>query len=180
MHQAYAHSTAFSGVSKGDCSLLARPPPSCSSRSHETRVGPLLCMQPVCSAVLQCSPIRIDVRGAAKRQLRGFPHRRRNFSPTNDIHTTAFTATTASSTGRRHSADLSSRDRRPDARSVNLPPLLRPPQLRSDARRRYRTLHSPRRRHDDHTRPRRPGKGDLDIEETAQSICSSTRTSRHR
>jgi len=137
-------------------------------------------MQPVCSAVLQCSLIRIDVRGAAKRQLRGFPHRRCNFSPTNDIHTTAFTATIASSTSSRHSADTASRDRRPDARSVNFPPLHRPPQLRSDARRRHGTLHSPHQRDDDHTRQRRSGKGDLDIEETAQSICSTSSKLRHR
>jgi len=137
-------------------------------------------MQSVCSAVLQCSLLRIDFRGAARRQLRGFPHRRRNFSPTNDIHTTASTATTASSISSRHSADTSSRDRRTDARSVNFPPLHRPPQLRSDARRRHRTLHSPHKRDDDHTRQRRPGKGDLDIEETARFFCSTSSKLRHR
>jgi hypothetical protein len=47
-------------------------------------------MQPLRSTVLQCLLIRIDVCAAASRQLRGFPRRRRNFSPTNDIHTTTF------------------------------------------------------------------------------------------
>jgi len=137
-------------------------------------------MQPVCSAVLQCSLIRIDVRGAAKRQLRGFPHRRRNFSPTYDIDTTASTATTASSTSSRHSADTPSRHRRFDARGSNFPPLHRPLQLRSYARRRHRTLHSPHQRDDDHTRQRRPGKGDLGIEETARFFCSTSSKLRHR